>query len=105
MGSLETISWELVGVIITLIIGFAGVMYTIGRRDSEISALKEGLVSLGQGLHDHEEECKDRYKEAQSEKKEVNARLAEGSKQLALLNAGQERMEKDIAEIKEAVKK
>ena len=108
MGTLQAISWEMMALIVTVIAGFARMNYLIGRRTGDIDTLKNDVKKVSEGLHDHEDDCKNREALRLAEEKErngiVDGRFAEGSKQLALLKMGQENMAEDIREIKDLVK-
>ena len=108
MGTLNAISWEMIALIVTVVCGFARMNYLIGRRSSDIDTLKEDVKKFGKGLHDHEIDCQGREALRLATEKErnekVDGRLAEGSKQLALLKQGQDNIIEDIREIKEVVK-
>ena len=119
MPILEVISLELLiglgSIFVTTSIGFGGVIWKLSKRDSEVSELQRAVVALGtkiekQGekLEDHEAECKTRETMRIAETKEregaVDARLAEGSKQLALLKQGQDHVADDVREIKETLR-
>lgn len=99
------IEWELVGIIVTLILGFGGVMIQTGRFINRLAVVEKRI-------DDHEEHCDERTTEQKQHNKKVDERLGEGSTKLALLEHGQERIESsqqrietDMREVRRIVEK
>ena len=90
---MDIISAELIAVIVTLIVGFGGISYQIGRRANDLDELKLTVKDTVVGLQSHESECIGREKEIQS-------KLAEGSVKMAVLETHSQAVRKDISEIK-----
>ena len=92
------IEWELIGIIVTLMIGFASVFLRIGKREEQITTLQRDMKQATQALKEHEEQCTER-------EKTVNERLEKGSKEMALLHQGQKHIKETVDEIKQMLSK
>ena len=87
------IEWELIAILVTLIGGFVGLAFQIGRKSSDLEAVEKDLQEVKAELKAHDDQCK-------VDKAAMNARLAEGSTELALLKSGQGRIESDVKEVR-----
>lgn len=98
----DTVGWvisgELIGVIVTLIAGFGGLSYMIGRRSKDLEAVAGGLAV-------HEMKCAKRQKNLRKWQKKNDNRLAEGSTKMALLEERYAHLHEDVRAIREAVVK
>ena len=89
---------ELIGIIVTLIIGFGGLSYQIGRWTKKTDAVQEKMAEVEGWIGAHDNKCDHR-------ESRTNERLAEGSTKMAILDERTKAMQEDIREIKEAVKR
>ena len=90
---MTTVEWELIGILITLVVGFAGLFFKLGRRDEQITTLQKDLTSLTGEVKAHDEYCHRR-------EKQTNERLEEGSRKMALLQQGQLHIRETVDDIK-----
>lgn len=88
---------ELIGIILTLVIGFGGLSYQIGRWTKKTDSVEDKLGEVEGWIKAHDSECDER-------EKRIDKRLGEGSTQMALLTQGQETLQDDINEIKSDIK-
>ena len=95
--SINKVDIELIGIILTLIAGFGGLFWRMGGWVQKTEELKKDVEGVTAALVTHEDKCDER-------EAEVNGRFSEGGKSIAVLQSGQERMEKDISEIKTDIK-
>ena len=98
------IEWELIAILITLFGGFGTLAFLLGRKNSDIEHLQKEVKEVKENQEAHEGECKEHRAKQDEANEEVKERLATGSTKLALLNAGQERIEKSLDEIKGSLK-
>lgn len=98
------ISYELIGVIVSIIGGFGVLSYQIGRRSKDIDVLAEAVEANTNELNAHNDDCKVERQQAAGYRTRTDERLAEGSKHMAVLDERTKSMQEDIREIKDAVK-
>lgn len=98
------IEWELAAILITLICGFAGIFFRLGKRDENITTLQRDVKwvtdkqeALETSLDDHEKHCADRERTNDS-------RFADGSKKMELLAQGQDHIKESVNDMKESIK-
>ena len=84
----STTNWELLGVIITLVCGFGGLMYQQGRRSKEtefiaqemrsaVKGLSEKIVVVDGKIESHEERCKEERGQAREEFGKIHSRISD----------------------------
>ena len=95
--SINKVDIELIGIIFTLVAGFGGLFWRMGSWMQKTEELKKDVEGVTAALVTHENKCDER-------EAEVNGRFSEGGKEIAVLQAGQERIERDMGEIKTDIK-
>lgn len=89
---METIQIELIGVIVTLIAGFGGIFYRLGRREQHMEDIATSARDNQARLEAHEEKCDERNAK-------IDTRLAEGSTDMALVKQTSEGNSKKLENI------
>lgn len=98
------ITWELFGILISIVGGFGVLSFQVGRRSSDIDALAEATKANTAAISAHNDECKTERAQAADYRSKTNDRLADGTAKMAVLDERTQVMQSDIREIKEAVK-
>lgn len=98
------IAWELLAILVTLLGGFGTLAFQVGRRSKDIDVLTEATKKNAEALQEHDEECKLARAADAEWKRDIEKRLAEGSKHMAVFDERGKTIQEDIREIKEVVK-
>jgi len=92
------IAWELVAILVTLLGGFGGLAFQIGRRSSELEKLTVEVAAVKAEQKAHGDQCHE-------DKKALDKRLSDGASKMSALDERTKAMQEDIREIKDAVKR
>ena len=94
MESDPIVTVELAAIIVTLLGGFGGMWYRLGKRERDLDAVSDALSEVKADVVSHEKHCIER-------EKEVLDKLSQGSSKFATLEERVANIGKDVKELKD----
>ena len=103
--NLVVISWEMVGVLITLVAGFSVLVWQGGKAMKAQEANSDAIKVNAAKIAEHEIKCEAREKERIEWERKIEARLATGTTHMEVQDVTMKNVVAGIDEIKDALKR